>query len=67
LRAVANRAVDAPPSQATTISFTPSELAGGIVASFHCTNTVLHAAGGKTTQRHNTTVFLKLMRSVLEP
>src|ERR1700758_5050201 len=66
LRAVANSAVGAP-SQATTISFTPSELAGGNVASVHWTKTVPHADGENMTQRHNTAMFLKLMRSVLEP
>src|ERR1017187_6290161 len=67
LRAVASSPGDAPRSQTRTISFTPSELAGGNVASFHCTNTVLHAVVENRTQRHNTTMFLKLMRSVLEP
>src|ERR1039458_3546261 len=62
-----NVASFSPRSQARTIWFTPSELAGGNVASFHCTNTVLHADGENMTQTHNTTMFLKLMRSVLEP
>src|ERR1700739_3239768 len=66
LRAVANSALGAP-SQATTISFTPSELAGGNMASFHRTKTVLHAGEENMTKRQNTTMFLKLMRSDLEP
>src|SRR5580700_4251913 len=67
LRAIAHSAVGSPRPQARTISFNPSELAGGNVASFHRTNTVLHADGENRTQTHNTTMFLKLMRSVLEP
>src|SRR5579859_6861868 len=67
LRAVANSAADVPPSQATTISFTPSELAGGIVAPFHNTNTVLHADEENMTQRHNSIIFRRLMRFVLDP
>jgi hypothetical protein len=66
LRAVANSGGGAPPSHSRTSSFTPSELAEGIVASFHCTNTVPHADEETRTQRHNTTTFLKLMRSTLE-
>jgi hypothetical protein len=67
LRAAANSAVDEAPSQAIAISFTPSALAGGIAAWFHCTKTVLHADEEKMTQTHNTNTFLKLMRSVPEP
>src|SRR5579862_9249803 len=67
LRAVANSAAAESRSQATTICFNPSKVGGGNVASFHSTKTVPHADVENTMQTKMTIMFLKLMRSVLEP